>query len=106
MFELFLRVQPDERNEDPHNRLSKKFPGARLTLWCNDHTDILEIEPAGLDSFHEMQKELVYYSNEYRSEVIAKTLCHDKWHLVGRTGTRGEGQRTSVESILRASRSL
>src|SRR5437016_7403001 len=98
MFELFLRVQPDERNEDPHNRLSKKFPGARIALWCNDHTDILEIESDGLDSFQEMQKELVYYSKEYQSKIIAKTLCQDKFQMVVRTCICGVGQGTSVGS--------
>src|SRR5256885_16112419 len=101
MFELFLRVQPDERNEDPHNRLSKKFPGARIALWCNDHTDILEIESDGLDSFQEMQKELVYYSKEYQSKIIAKTLCQDKFQMVVRTCICGVGQGTSAGSIAR-----
>ena len=106
MFELFLRVQPDERNEDPHNRLSKKFPGARIALWCNDHTDILEIESDGLDSFQEMQKELVYYSKEYQSKIIAKTLCQDKFQMVVRTCICGVGQGTSVGSIVRANNFL
>src|SRR5207249_78651 len=57
MFELCLRVQPDERNEDPHNRLRKKFPGARIALWCYHHTDILEIESEGLDILHEISAE-------------------------------------------------
>src|SRR6266699_1365300 len=106
MFELFLRIQPDERNEDPHNRLSKKFPGARIALWCNDHTDILEIESDGLDSFQEMQKELVYYSKEYQSKIIAKTLCQDKFQIVVRTCICGVGQGTSVGSIVRANNFL
>ena len=106
MFELFLRVQPDEKNEDPHNRLSKKFPGARIALWCNDHTDILEIESDGLDSFQEMQKELVYYSKEYQSKIIAKTLCQDKFQMVVRTCICGVGQGTSVGSIVSANNFL
>ena len=106
MFELFLRIQPDERNEDPHNRLSKKFPGARIALWCNDHTDILEIESDGLDSFQEMQKELIYYSKEYQSKIIAKTLCQDKFQMVVRTCICGVGQGTSVGSIVRANNFL
>src|SRR2546428_4969249 len=72
LFELFLRIQPDEKNEDPHNRRSKKFPGARIALWCNDHTDILEIESDGLDSFQEMQKELVYYSKNTRARSLRR----------------------------------
>ncbi len=97
MFELFLRIQPDEKNEDPHNRLSKKFPGARIALWCNDHTDILEIESDGLDSFQETQKELVYYSKEYQSKIIAKTLCQDKFQMVVRTCICGVGKGIAIE---------
>ena len=106
MFEVFLRVQPDEKNEDPHNRLSKKFPGARISLWCNDHTDVLEIESDGLDAFQEMQKELAYYSKCYESKIIAKTLCQDKFQLVARTCICGSEKGTSVGSVVRANNFL
>src|SRR5436305_16079 len=96
MFELFLRVQPTEKNEDPHNRLSKKFPGARISLWCNDHTDILEIESDGLDSFQEIQKELAYYSTHYKSKIIGKTLCQDKFQLIASTCRCGPDGRVTV----------
>jgi predicted DNA binding protein len=106
LFELFLRFQPDEKNEDPHNRLSKKFPGARISLWCNDHTDILEIESDGLDSFQEMQKELAYYSKCYQSKIIAKTLCQDKFQLVARTCICGSQGSANVGSIVRTNNFL
>src|SRR5205809_7025209 len=106
MFELFLRIQPDERNEDPHNRLSKKFPGARIAVWCNDHTDILEIEADGLDAFQEMQKELVYYSKEYQSRIIAKTLCHVTFQVVVRCWIWGGGEGSCVGSRVRATNCL
>lgn len=106
MFELFLRVQPTEKNEDPHNKLSKKFPGARISLWCNDHTDILEIESDGLDSFQEIQKELAFYSTHYKSRIIGKTLCQDKFQLVARTCICGADDGVSVGSVARANNFL
>jgi predicted DNA binding protein len=101
MFEVFLRVQPTERNEDPHNRLSKKFPGARISLWCNGHTDILEIESDGLDSFQEIQKEIAEYSTKYKSKIIGKTLCQDKFQLIARTCLCGSGDGITVGSVAR-----
>jgi predicted DNA binding protein len=106
MFELSLRVQPTEKNEDPHNRLSKKFPGARISLWCNDHTDILEIEANGLDSFQEIQKELAFYSTHYKSKIIGKTLCQDKFQLVARTCMCGPAGGATVGSVARANNFL
>src|SRR5437870_630924 len=106
MFELFLRVQPTEKNEDPHNRLSKKFPGARISLWCNDHTDILEIESDGLDSFQEIQKELAYYSTHYKSKIIGKTLCQDKFQLIARTCICGPDGGVTVGSVVHANNFL
>ncbi|HYY92673.1 MAG TPA: helix-turn-helix domain-containing protein [Candidatus Dormibacteraeota bacterium] len=106
MFELFLRVQPSEKNEDPHNLLSKKFPGARFALWCNDHTDILEIESDGLDSFQQIQKELEYYSTRYKSKIIDKTLCQDKFQLVARTCLCGSEDSITVGSVARANNFL
>src|SRR6266568_5098387 len=101
MYELFLRVQPSEKNEDPHNRLSKKFPGARISLWCNDHTDILEIESDGLDSFQEIQKEIAFYSARYKSKIIGKTLCQDKFQLIARTCICGPEAGLTVGSVVR-----
>jgi predicted DNA binding protein len=106
MFELFLRVQPSEKNEDPHNRLSKKFPGARISLWCNDHTDILEIESDGLDSFQELQKELELYSTRHKSKIIGKTLCQDKFQLIARTCMCGPQDGITVGSVVRANNFL
>jgi predicted DNA binding protein len=106
MFELFLRVQPHEKNEDPHNLLSKKFPGARISLWCNDHTDILEIESNGLDSFQEIQKELALYSTRYKSKIIGKTLCQDKFQLVARACICGPADGITVGSVVRANNFL
>ena len=106
MFELFLRVQPSEKNEDAHNRLSKKFPGARISLWCNDHTDILEIESDGLESFQELQKEIELYSTKYKSKIIDKTLCQDKFQLVARTCMCGPAEGITVGSVARANNFL
>jgi predicted DNA binding protein len=106
MFELFLRVQPDEKNMDPHNLLSKKFPGARISLWCNDHTDILEIESNGLDSFQEIQKELTFYSTKYKSKIIDKTLCKDKFQLVARACLCGPSSGINVGTVVRANNFL
>src|SRR5437667_8964704 len=53
-----------------------------------------------------MQKELAYYSKEYQSKIIAKTLCQDKFQMVVRTCICGVGQGTSVGSIVRANNFL
>lgn len=85
MFELFLRLQPESQHEDGHNLLSKKFPNARFSLWCNSGTDILEIEADGLETFEGLQKELVASSKTYNSKIISKTYLQDKFQLVART---------------------
>src|SRR5260370_755250 len=99
MFELFLRVQPDEKNEDPHNRLSKKFPGARIALWCNDHTDILEIESDGLDSFQEKQMKALLAAIEGGYYEIPKRTTADE--LAGKLGT----PRSTLEEHIRKAES-
>jgi predicted DNA binding protein len=90
VFEVFLRLHPEQKNYDAHNRLSEKFPGARISLWCNSNTDILEIEADGLESFEGLQKELDSASKAYRSKILSKTYCQDKFQLVARTCVCGE----------------
>ena len=85
MFELFLRLQPTHGYYDIHNQLSDKFPGTRISLWCNDQTDILEIEADGLESFEGLQKELSLISKVRNSKIISKTYLQDKFQLVART---------------------
>ncbi len=98
MFELFLRLQPELENEDAYNRLSKRFPDARMSLWCNGSTDIMEIESAGLANFEELQKELTLMSKTHKSRIISKTLCQDKFQLVARSCCCG-GPQPGVGTI-------
>src|SRR5438309_12019305 len=72
-----------------HNELSDKFPGTSISLWCNDQTDILEIEADGLESFAGLQKELSLISKVRNSKIISKTYLQDKFQLVGRKCCRG-----------------
>lgn len=58
IFELFLRLKPKIEHEDTYNTLSRTFPGTRISLWCNGHADIVEIEADGFTSFDGVQKEL------------------------------------------------
>src|SRR5207245_11404077 len=85
MFELFLRLQPTHGYYDIHNQLSDKFPGTRISLWCNDQTDILEIEADGLESFEGLQKELSLISKARNSTIISKTYLQDKFQRMART---------------------
>ena len=91
MFELFLRLQPETEHGDPYNHLSWKFPGARISLWCNDAADILEIEAEGYASFEELQKELVTSSRMNGGKIISKTVWQNKFQLVARTCVCGKG---------------
>lgn len=81
MFELFLRLQ----HECPYNDLSKKYPEARISQWCNGSADILEIEANGLEAFEQLQHELSSASSKHSSRILSKTLCQDKFQLVART---------------------
>src|SRR5215472_9442797 len=81
MFELFLRLQHD----CPYNDLSKKYPEARISQWCNGFADILEIEANGLEAYEALQHELSSASTKHSSRIISKTLCQDKFQLVART---------------------
>ncbi len=85
MFELFLRLQPEPQHEDGHNQLSKKFPNARFSLWCNSGTDILEIEADGFETFEGLQREMASTSKTHNSKIISKTYLQDKFQLVART---------------------
>src|SRR5215472_16333409 len=91
MFELFLRIQHD----CPNNDLSRKYPDARISVWCNSGTDILEVEAAGFESFEGLQKQLSGQWNEYNGRIISKTYCQDKFQLVARTCTCSAGANTT-----------
>ncbi|OLD02134.1 MAG: hypothetical protein AUJ07_09370 [Crenarchaeota archaeon 13_1_40CM_3_53_5] len=101
MFELFLRIQ----HKCPNNDLSRKFPGARISVWCNSGADILEIEADGLESFEGLQRELAgqcsRLEGRVRGRIISKTYCQDRFQLVARTCmcTRGE-ETTSTGPII------
>src|SRR5213594_1702904 len=101
MFELFLRIQ----HKCPNNDLSRKFPGARISVWCNSGADILEIEADGLESFEGLQRELAgqcsRLEGRIRGRIISKTYCQDRFQLVARTCmcTRGE-ETTSTGPII------
>ena len=73
MFELFIRIQ----HTCPNNDLSRKYPDARISVWCNSGADILEIEADGFESFEGLQKELtpqcISYGGRYRGQIISKT---------------------------------
>ena len=79
-----MKDDPTRGYYDIHNRLSDKFPGTRLSLWCNDHTDILEIEADGLEAFDSIQKELAVISKEQDSKIVSKSYLQDKLQLVVR----------------------
>ncbi len=85
MFELFLRLQ----HECPHNELSTKFPKARISLWCNTSTDILEIEADGLESYEGIQKEMTRQSKETKSRILSKTLHGGRFQIVVKTCSCG-----------------
>ncbi len=91
MFELFLRIQHD----CPNNDLSRKYPDARISVWCNSGTDILEVEAGGLESFEGLQRELSGQCKSYRGRIISKTYCQDKFQLVARTCTCSAGEKTT-----------
>jgi len=81
MLELFLRLQ----HECPYNDLSKKYPEARISQWCNGSADILEIEANGLETYEKLQQELSSASTKHSSRILSKSLCQDKFQLVART---------------------
>lgn len=87
MFEMSIRMRDDPARGyyEIHKRLSDKFPGTRISLWCNDHTDILEIEADRLDSFESLQNELKTISKENNSKIISKSYMQDKFQFVTRT---------------------
>ncbi len=81
MFELFLRLQ----HECAYNDLSRKFPEARISTWCNSAADILEIESDGLETFDGIQKELAAQSKEYSAKILSKTITQGKVQFVAKT---------------------
>ncbi len=91
MFELFLRIQ----HNCPNNNLSQKYPDARISVWCNSGTDILEVDAGGLESFEGLQRELSDQCKNYRSRIISKTYCQNKFQLVARTCTCRAGDGTT-----------
>lgn len=81
MFELFLRLQ----HECAYNDLSRKYPEARISTWCNSGTDILEIEANNLEAFEGIQKELASMSKEYSAKILSKTITQGKVQFVAKT---------------------
>src|SRR5713226_2895754 len=72
MFELFLRLKPKIEHEDTYNTLSRTFPGTRISLWCNGHADIVEIETDGFTSFDGVQKELETPRKNFHGKIASK----------------------------------
>ncbi len=92
MFELFLRLQ----HECAYNDLSRKFPEARISTWCNSGADILEIESDGLETFDGIQKELATHSKEYSAKILSKTITQGKSPVRSQNmRLRPDGQDTS-----------
>ena len=81
MFELFLKVQHD----CPHSDLTRKFPNARISMWCNHAADILEIEADGFATFEGLQKELTAIAKTGRGKIISKSFHQGKFQLIAKT---------------------
>lgn len=81
MFELFLRFQHD----CPYNDLSRKYPGSRISLWCNSSADILEVEADSLESFDGLQKDLASLSKDQGTRILSRTIQQGKLQLVAKT---------------------
>ena len=95
MFEVFLRVQ----HECPHNDLTRKFPNARISMWCNHSADILEIEADGFATFEGLQREFTTISKTGYGKIISKSFHQGKFQLIAKTcmcaqGYKGKGQGT------------
>ena len=95
MFELFLRIQ----HECPNNNLSKKYPDARFSVWCNGGADILEIEADGYSTFENLQKEFTAQCKTVpKGKIISKTFHEGKFQMVARTCICSAGGKTTNAS--------
>ncbi len=95
MFELFLRIQHECR----YNDLTRKFPDARISMWCNSGADILEIESNDLDAFEGIQKELASISKQYETKILSKTITQGRIQLVTKTCSCEEMVKTPTDEI-------
>jgi predicted DNA binding protein len=86
MFEIHFKVQ----HECPYVEFSKRHPEVRIVEWCNNRTDVLEIECPDIESFSRIERdlhELVCWKGgkilkktfyERNLQVITKTCCDSK----------------------------
>ncbi len=86
MFEVHFRVQ----HECPYVKFSAKHPEVRIVEWCNNKTDVLEIECPDIETFTKIEHDLnalvcwkggrilkkTFY--EKNLQVITKTCCDSK----------------------------
>ncbi len=95
MFELFLRLQ----HQCPYNELSKKYPDARISTWCNSSADILEIEATNLETFEGIQKELTAMSKEYSAKILSKSMTQGRVQLIAKTCSCNVMIKTPTDEI-------
>ena len=86
MFDISFRIQ----HECPYVRFSLRHPRIRMVEWCNNKTDVLEIECLDIETFTEIESDLhnlltwggskVLKKNfhERNLQVITKTCCDNK----------------------------
>lgn len=86
MFEVHFKVQ----HECPYVKFSTKHPEVRIVEWCNNRTDVLEIECPDIETFSKIERDLqdlvcwkggkilkkTFY--ERNLQVITKTCCDNK----------------------------
>jgi len=86
MFEVSFRVQ----HECPYVRFSTKHAKVRMVEWCNNKTDVLEIECPDIETFSKIERDLhellcwrggkvlkkTFYERDL--QVITKTCCDSK----------------------------
>lgn len=81
LYEMMVRVQHD----CPWTRFTQKQPRLKMALWCNDHTDILEVECPDVESFETTQNELSRMSEADGTKILEKTVTQESVQFVAKT---------------------
>lgn len=81
MFEVTFRAKHD----CPYVRFSMKHPNVRMVGWCNDRTDVLEIECPDIETYSQMEQDLAELFEWGGSKVIKKTFGERNLQVVMKT---------------------
>jgi predicted DNA binding protein len=81
MFEVTFKAQHD----CPYVRFSTKHPDVKVVGWCNDRTDVLEVECLDIETYTRIERDLAELCSWGGSKILKKTFGDKNLQVVMKT---------------------